>query len=200
MIDERLQHKKRAYIELRDNLIRWLTPDADKRAYYYPIAFARQLDDEPPKYDEIPGGGADFWEVHFVQSAWKQQVERLHKDEELLEELARHRIDNNQASSQQQRQQQHSSESEAGGGGSAASNASPLAQSQDGFAPVLPTSSSFPTSNISLSDPVPPTESSSSSESTNNSVDNESQIVKVTALDDLNWVSMTPSEMPEITS
>lgn len=189
MIDERLENKKQAYIELRDNLIRWLTPDADKRAFHYPIAFARQLDDGPPQYDEIPGGGANFregGEVHFVQSAWEQQVKRLDREEELLEGLARHRASG-----------QYSSKSETGELAAAASNASPLAQSQDGLSPVLPTSSS---SNVSLDDPVPPAESSSSSESTNNSVDSEGQCDKVAVLDDLTWMSMPPSEMPEDTS
>lgn len=195
MIDERLASKKKAWIEVRDDLIRLLALEAEKKAFFNPIAFAKQLDDGPPNYDEIPGGGVSLRNVRFVQSAWVQQVEQVHKDEEQLEELARQRARREQANIQQQHDLD---ESEAGSSSNAAAS---MAHSQEGFSPVPSTYSAHASnaSNVSLDVFAPLTDTSSSSES-NNSMDEDIPCDQVTVLDELNWVSLTPGDMPEDTS
>lgn len=186
VIDERLANKKKAWIEVRNDLIRLLATESEKRAYFTPIAFAKQLDDEPPKYDEIPGGAAKLFKVRFVQSVWSQQVEQVHKDEEQLEELARQRTRREQESNQQYHDLD---ESEAGSSSNAAAS---VAHSQEGFLPVPSTFSSNAShaSNVSLDAFAPLTDTSSSSES-NNSMDDDIPCDQVAVLDELNWVSLT---------
>lgn len=200
MIDERLAHKKRAWIELRDELIRLLATEAGKRAFFNPIIFAGQLDDGPPKYDEIPGGGggANLWNVSFVKSVWVEQVEQVHKDEEELEKLARQRAGREQASNQQHHHDDDlNDESEA----ESASNAGSGAHSQEGLSPVPPNVSSNASnaSNVSLDVFAPLSDTSSSSES-NNLMDEVNPSDKAAVLDDLNWVSLTSGDMAGDTS
>lgn len=194
VIDERLAKKKTAWIKVRDDLIRLLAMEVGKRALFTPIAFAKQLDDGPPNYDEIPGGAAKFFKVRFVQSVWAQQVEQVHEDEEQLEELARQRARREQASNQQHHDMD---ESEAG----SASNAASVAHSQEGFSPVPSAFSSHASnaSNVSLDVFAPLTDMSSSSES-NNSMDEDIPCDQVAVLDELNWVSLTSGDVPEDTS